>query len=117
MSISTSYLKKRKQGWYVQVAVPRELQALLGKSPIMRSLRTRDLVEANRRKHEVIAGILSDFRQASAVAPPPADMSPEGILQSAMRLRDGIDSGHSRLEDAEVAHEVAVDAYLDAQAR
>jgi len=117
MAASPSYLKKRKLGWYVQVAVPRELQPILGTSPILRSLRTRDEAEARKRRHEVVAAIFSEFRQAAAVAPAPAASTPTEILQAALMSREAIDSGERLQRHAELAHEASVDDYLERQAR
>jgi integrase len=117
MAAAPSYLKKRKLGWYVQVAVPRELQPILGTSPILRSLRTRDEAEARKRRHGTIATIFSEFRQAAAVTPAPSASTPEGMLQAALRNREAIDSGQLHPRDAELAHEASVDDYLERQAR
>jgi integrase len=46
----TRYLKKRRQGWYFQLAVPRELRAKAGKATITASLETRDLTVAQERR-------------------------------------------------------------------
>ena len=57
------YLRQRRQGWYVAVAVPTALRPLLGKKEIVRSLNTRSLEEANRRKWGAITKIKGDFEQ------------------------------------------------------
>src|ERR1044071_3332574 len=55
--LDTKNLKRRHQTWYARVAVPPSLQSILGKAEIVRSLGTRDLREANRKKHRVLADI------------------------------------------------------------
>lgn len=51
----TDYLKRRGRRWYVQVSIPEHLRKAAGKSEYIKSLKTGDLQEANRRKHPIIA--------------------------------------------------------------
>jgi integrase len=51
------FLHKRRQCWYVRVAVPPSIVAKLGKQHIVKSLKTRDVVEARHRRWAVIAEI------------------------------------------------------------
>src|SRR5262249_54249067 len=52
----TNYLTRRHQTWYVRVQIPKKLQgAAGGKREFVKSLETRDLTEANSRKHAHIA--------------------------------------------------------------
>jgi hypothetical protein len=53
----TKYLQKRRQGWYVRVAVPPALQTKAGKMHVIKSLQTRDLKTAQQRRWAVIAEI------------------------------------------------------------
>lgn len=53
--MDTRYLKKRGHTWSVIVAVPVKLQKAAGRDHFVKSLGTRDLAEANRRKHYWIA--------------------------------------------------------------
>jgi hypothetical protein len=49
---STEYLIRRHQTWYVRVQIPKKLwEAAEGKREFVKSLGTRDLTEANSRKH------------------------------------------------------------------
>lgn len=116
MAATPTYLKKRHNTWYVQIAVPRNLQELIGSRVVVRSLKTADEREANRTKHAAIAQILSEFRQATAVAPVSLD-NPEAILQAALETREAIERGDLAERDAETAHEVNVEDYLERQAR
>jgi integrase len=50
----TDYLVKRRQTWYVNVRVPPKLEPIIGKQNLQRSLKTRDLAQANLLKHAVI---------------------------------------------------------------
>ncbi len=66
----TRHLKRRTgarrsgQRWYVQVAVPKELQAKLGRKTIERALKTSDLREAQRQRWAVLAEIEETFKRA-----------------------------------------------------
>ncbi|MBB3133879.1 integrase [Rhizobium pisi] len=44
----TRYLKQRRQGWYFAMKVPADLIDKMGRSDIVKSLRTRDLTQAQR---------------------------------------------------------------------
>ena len=56
MAAPTDYLKQRGRSWYVQVQIPAHLRnAAGGKWAYVKSLKTRDLNEASRRKHPYVA--------------------------------------------------------------
>ncbi len=56
MAAPTDYLKRRGHTWYVQVQIPAHLrEAAGGRFSYVTSLKTRDLNEANRRKHHYVA--------------------------------------------------------------
>jgi integrase len=52
---ATDYLIKRHQTWYVRVQVPKQLWVTAGTRAFVKTLKTRDLLEANRLKHAHIA--------------------------------------------------------------
>ena len=54
-----SYLYKRHNVYWVRVRVPDKVRAIVGKTQFSRNLSTKDLSEANRKKHIVIA----EFKQ------------------------------------------------------
>ncbi len=66
----TRHLKRRTgarrsgQRWYVQVAVPKELQGKLGHKTVERALKTSDLREAQRQRWAVLAEIEETFKRA-----------------------------------------------------
>ncbi|MGQ4584149.1 DUF6538 domain-containing protein [Lysobacter sp. F60174L2] len=112
-----SYLKQRGLGWYVQLAVPREHQAAVGQKVLLRSLQTRDRVEANRRKHAAIAELQALIASAVARAPNPSlSDTPEGLLELATRAREGIEAGTEDPDQAEAGFDAAVEDFLDDQA-
>jgi hypothetical protein len=53
--VASSSLKLRGRTWFARLNVPKELQAALGRKEFLRTLKTRDLKEANKRKHAVLA--------------------------------------------------------------
>jgi integrase len=59
------FLHKRRQCWYVRVAVPPSIVAKLGKRHIVRSLKTRDVVDARQRRWVVIAEIKAMLADAA----------------------------------------------------
>jgi hypothetical protein len=107
-------------GWYVQLSVPRDIQETVGAKVLTRSLQTRDLAEANRRKHAVLAEWQALFAQAAAqdVPPPkrPVEETPERLLQIAIEEREAIEAGERDPEEAEAGLDAAMDRYLDQQA-
>ncbi len=81
------YLRKRGKGWAVAVSIPKRLQKKAAihfgsssgiKKEIVRGLGTRDLAEANRRKHEVLAQIHSTLASLDRnEIPDPIELSKE----------------------------------------
>lgn len=83
-------LKLRHLTWFVRVTVPPSVRDVIGKSELVRSLKTRDLREANRRKHAVIAELLEEIERAKPkTITDPADR----LIAEAERLRVGIERG------------------------
>ena len=113
---TTSYLKQRKLGWYVQVHVPPKLQAEVGKRVIVRSLGTRDKGEADRRKHGVIADILAGFGQGTA-APGHDSLTPTDLLKLAVTARQAIESGEENPANAAAAFDGEMEQFLSEKAR
>ena len=113
-----SYLKQRKQTWFVRVAVPRKYQAEVGKAEVVRSLGTRDKAEAQRRMYAAVATILAGFEQAAPRSPSgtPA-RTPEGLLQLAMDARRGVESGTEDEGNVQAGFDAEVDLFLSEQAR
>jgi integrase len=60
----TDYLKRRGHTYYVRVQIPKHLWAVAGTREYVKSLKTRDLSEANRLKHDAVAAC---FRQIEAL--------------------------------------------------
>jgi len=114
--VETSNLKRRHQTWFARVAVPRPLRAALGRSEIIRTLKTRDLKEANRRKHRVLAEIHAWLSQQVAEATLPKE-SADYVLATARSLRESVSSGETTEADAEAALDADLESHLAAVAK
>lgn len=88
----TRYLLRRRQTWYSRVNVPRPLRAGYGRAEIVRSLRTRDLSVAQRRRWSHVQEALADFERHQRA---PGALSPEEIQEQAW------ETYHDTLEQAE----------------
>ena len=62
--MDNTYLKQKRQVWYVVIRVPRPLAGIIGRSHLQRSLGTRDVVEARKRRHAVV----TEFQQVIEAA-------------------------------------------------
>lgn len=83
---STDYLKRRGNTWYVRVQIPPNLWPVAGTREYVRTLKTGDLKEAERRKHAFVAMFkrkIAELRRDRAV---PFD----GVAEKALSLRDFI---------------------------
>jgi len=89
-----SNLRQRRQGWAAVYYVPKEFQKVVGKREIVRGLGTRDLREAAKRKHAVLAEIakeiaqLDDLTSEALEVAKVFDGSGDGILERAMQIED-----------------------------
>jgi integrase len=72
------YLKKRREGWYFQLAVPSKLREAYGKATITASLKTRDLTVAQARRWAKYVTAQEEFAKLesnpAAEALPPEDL-------------------------------------------
>lgn len=114
--MDATHLKRRHQTWYVRLAVPPELQKRLGRTEIVRSLRTRDLREANRRKHRVLAELKEFLARAEANATLPPEAA-ESFLAAARELRAAVDRGETTEAEAKVALDAVLEDHLVAAGR
>lgn len=86
MATATDYLKLRGRTWYVRVQLPSRLWLQAGTREYVRSLRTGDLREAEKRKHAIIAAFKR--RIASLQHDGPAWF--DDVTLKAMGFRDAI---------------------------
>lgn len=110
--MDTTHLKRRRQGWYVRLKVPAALRAVMGRPELVRSLQTRDLAEANRKKHAVLAQIQRELTQAGLAASLPKE-SAEYVMQIAKAQRAAVLSGAMSEQMAEAGLEVALEEHLE----
>lgn len=83
-------LIQRKQGWYARYFIPKDLQPLVGRTEVVRTLRTKDKLEAHRRLPATIAEIQ---REAAAQVRPAAAtnyLNPASVVQELERLEDAV---------------------------
>ncbi|QSX78120.1 tyrosine-type recombinase/integrase [Agrilutibacter solisilvae] len=103
----------------MQLAVPREHQVAVGAKVLVRSLGTRDKVEAGKRKHAVIADLHAQIAEAAgkrAQAANPEEAA-RALLDYAKEERAAVESGTRAEGEAEAAFEAAADNFLEGQAK
>lgn len=113
MAGTPSYLKRRRLGWYVQLAVPVALQAAVGAKVLTRSLQTRDLAEARRRSHAVVAELQHRIADAARLA----NVTAHPLIATAEHLRAAEAAGIATAADTEAALSAALDRRLDELAK
>lgn len=107
------YLMKRRQTWYVRVRVPPSLQERAGKDHILRSLKTRDYVEACRRRHAVVAEIKAWLESLRHPQPEPRELSSlPGLGDHAKEIRQQLEAGKLDPETAGGVWSAALDFHL-----
>lgn len=113
-----TYLTTRSGVFYVQMAVPKEAQAALGRKTLERSLRTKDRTQALAARFDVISEFRRLIRQATGkrlgevVLPKPSHLSPRGLLDRAADIRSREAAGKLNAEEAEAEQLALLDAYL-----
>ena len=80
--MNPSYLQQEGLSWYVRVRVPQDIQCVIGKKEIKKTLKTRDKLEAERFKYAVIAQIFEEFSLARNPKEPSRIVEPETVVQS-----------------------------------
>jgi integrase len=87
---TTDYLKRRGQTWFVRVQIPQHLwKAAGGKREYVKTLKTGDLSEANRRKHPYIAAFkqrITALERQKGAAQAPAELV--DLYEKALALRE-----------------------------
>ncbi len=109
--LDTTHLKRRRQTWYARHTIPPSLQGVLGRSEFVRSLKTRDLREANHRKHAVLAEMQREITQAAFRATLP-DGSVEYVLGVAKRQRIAVERGRISESAAQAKLDALVTRHL-----
>jgi hypothetical protein len=105
------YLKKRRQGWYSRVPVPRPLQALMGgKTHLERTLKTRDLTVAQRRRWQHAQDAQEQFERVRRASGGEASLSPEEIEERAWKAYE---AALKEADEGEGLDEDGIDSCLD----
>jgi integrase len=112
--LNTTHLKRRRQTWYARHTIPPSLQGVLGRSEFVRSLKTRDLREANHRKHAVLAEMQREITQAAFRATLP-EGSAEYVLGMAKRQRVAVERGRISEPAAQAKLDALVNRHLRAR--
>src|SRR5271163_3721505 len=63
------YLKQRRNGWNLQLPVPRAVQPKLGRKLIVQTLKTRDILVAQERRWAAVAEHKNTFARLAADSP------------------------------------------------
>ncbi|MBL4740642.1 MAG: hypothetical protein JKY12_06585 [Sneathiella sp.] len=100
----TQHLLQRGHTWYVRYVVPRASRSKLGKESIFRSLKTRDLDVARKRKHAVLAEIMAEIEVVMNGGKP----SKAAMIEEATAFAEEIRTAPTE-EKAELAEYVASD--------
>lgn len=116
MAGPTDYLKKRGHTWFVQVQIPAHLRkAAGGRFAFVKTLKTRDLNEANRRKHHYVATYkqrIAALERQGAAGEPPAAVAE--IYEKALALREMLarHAGEVLYQERDGTPYYATDEYL-----
>jgi integrase len=111
-----SNLKRQKLTYFARYSVPRSLRAVIGRSEILRTLKTQDKREADKRKHRVLAELQEMVSRLAVEATLPKDTA-EYVLATARTLREAVVTGESTEENAQAALNHALDHHLETLAR
>lgn len=90
--VDTRYLKRRGQAWSVVVGIPRPLQEAAGRTHFVQALHTRDLAEADRKKHHWVSEFKRRIEALRRSAPDPD----REIREAALKLRVLLDQAKGR---------------------
>lgn len=82
----TRYLKKRRQGWYFRISVPRDLRADYQRDDIVVSLSTRDLTVAQEKRWALVSEYHEDFRRTRGAKSdrPSPDRKPRHVFKETL---------------------------------
>ena len=110
--MNTQYLHKRRQTWFVRLAVPPHLQEAIGRRELIRTTKTHDLAVANRVKH----AILAELHQQLNAAQLNRELSPESadyVIAAAREAREAVVKGITPEADAERGLDATIESHLD----
>ncbi|HUI14061.1 MAG TPA: site-specific integrase [Xanthobacteraceae bacterium] len=111
--VSTEYLKQRGHIWYVRVQIPPHLwKAAGGRREYVKTLKTGDLAEANKRKHPIVAAFKQQI--AALEKPQAARAALSDLYDKAIAWRDAMErhKGVVLYEEADGEPYFITDEYL-----
>ena len=114
--MNKQYLKKRHNVWWLRIRIPANAKELMGKTELWKNLKTRDLAEANMKKHKEIGLMYEEIAQALRDYEGIADkLSKEvQISKYAEYLREEkITSGGNDIEDTSIIKLDLLEGKLD----
>ena len=112
--VNKQHLIQRRQTWYVQLRVPKHLVPVVGRHLLCRSLKTRDIGEASKLKHAVLAEwhrrlLLADRHVQQSCSQPP-----DRLLAFGRLLLDEVHAGEVDPDEAlEEFTDVSDDLYTN----
>src|SRR5689334_16524329 len=96
--VDTKYLQRRGLVWYARVRVPPKLRSIVGDTHLRKSLKTKSLAEAQRRRWRAVAEIKAHLDKMSRGEPskpppptPPRPGDPRAWADQIQELRAGGD--------------------------
>jgi integrase len=109
-------LKLRGHTYYAVYNVPRQHRKTVGKDKLIRSLKTRDVREANRLKHAALGQLKAEADRLLVTASLPHD-SAAFMLEAAKDMRRAVEAGSVPEDAAEETWGILMDDYLGKQGR
>lgn len=109
--MDTAHLKRRGLTWYARLVIPPSQREALGRSEIVRSLKTRDLRDANRLKHRALAEMQAEVARQIGQKVLPVE-SVDFVTVTARALRESVSAGEITERNAEAALDAAVEEHL-----
>src|ERR1700722_7231890 len=110
--MNTQYLSKRRQTWFVRLAVPPHLRAAVGRRELIRTTKTHDLTVANRLKHAILAELHRELNAAQLNRELPKE-SADYVIAAAREAREAVSKGISGEDDAERGLDATIENHLD----
>lgn len=111
--MDTSHLKLKRRVWFARLIVPPRLRSTVGRTELLKTLKTRDIQEANRRKHEVLAELQRELTQAELTNVLPNKDSVGYIMEIAKGQRRAMQEGLIDEQQAEAGLDAAMDEQLE----
>jgi integrase len=110
--MSKEHLQRRRDTWYVRLAVPPDLQAIIGRRELIRTTRAHDLSAANRAKHDILTDLQGELNAARLNLTLPKESS-DYVQAAAREAREAVKRGLVSESDAERGLDATIEKHLD----